>query len=95
MNGKVRNNITNWLLDRVAQGEHEESGSMDWAEFTIDGQKIRVTIMKDVDEDTEEENYLVCMDDTGVTDFALMRDCTEEAVKWALDLWYDSATVEV
>lgn len=88
MNGKVRNNITNWLLDRVAQGEHEESGSMDWAEFTIDGEKIRVTIMKD------EENFIVTMGDSFAPDFSLMRNVTEEVIKWVLDLWYDAVMVE-
>lgn len=88
MNGKVRNNITNWLLDRVAQGEHEESGSMDWAEFTIDGEKIRVTIMKG------EENFIVTMGDSFAPDFSLMRNVTEEVIKWVLDLWYDAVMVE-
>lgn len=88
MNGKVRNNITNWLLDRVAQGEHDESGSMDWAEFTIDGEKIRVTIMKG------EENFFVTMGDSFAPDFSLMRNVTEEVIKWVLDLWYDAVMVE-
>lgn len=88
MNGKVRNNITNWLLDRVAQGENEESGSMDWAEFTIDGEKIRVTIMKG------EENFIVTMGDSFAPDFSLMRNVTEEVIKWVLDLWYDAVMVE-
>jgi hypothetical protein len=94
MNGKVRNNITNWLLDRVAQGEHEESGSMDWAEFTIDGEKIRVTIMKDEDEETGEENFIVTMGDSFAPDFSLTRNVTEEVIKWTLDLWYDAVMVE-
>lgn len=94
MNGKVRNNITNWLLDRVAQGENEESGSMDWAEFTIDGEKIRVTIMKDEDEETGEENFIVTMGDSFAPDFSLMRNVTEEVIKWTLDLWYDAVMVE-
>lgn len=84
MNGKVRNNITNWLLDRVDQGQHEENGSMDQCVFQIDGVKITVTIQKDEDE------FLVYMGETFAPDFSLMQNVTEEVLKWTLDLWYNA-----
>lgn len=90
MNGKVRNNIANWLLDRVAQGANEENGSMDECVFQIDGQKIRVIIQKDVDEETNEEIYLVYMGESFAADFSLMQNVTEEVLKWTLDLWYNA-----
>jgi len=89
MNTEVRNEIALWLLDRVAQGEHEEYGSMDWDEFKIDGEDVRVTIMKD------QYGFLVWMGETPFADFSLTPHVTEELIQNALDLWYDSMTVEV
>ncbi len=84
MNTQTRDEIALWLLDRVAQGAHEEVGSMDFDTFSDGQEEFRVTIMKD-----ESEKYLVWMMDCACEDFIIEQNCTEELIRNAIDFWYD------
>ena len=84
MNTKTRDEIALWLLDRVAVGESEEVGSMDYETFNDGQDEFRVTIMKD-----EGNQYLVWMADYACEDFIIEQNCTEELIRNAIDFWYD------
>ena len=72
MNTRTRNEIARWLLDRVAQGEREEVGSMDSREF--DG--YFAVIMKD-----KGNEFPVWLDDVFCPDFTLTPEMTESEVR--------------
>ena len=71
MNTKKLNEIADWLLDRVAAGQTEENGSMDWADFG----KIHTTIMKD------ESGFIVWLDEYPIPDFTLTDRSTLNEIK--------------
>ena len=79
----LHNDIALWLLDRVAQGEHEEVGSMDWRDYPGDGETQRVSIMKN-----EDGEFDVWMSDTPCADFVLTKDSTGEEIRKAVDKWF-------
>lgn len=87
MNEELRNEIAAWLLDRVAQGAHEEVGSMDYADFQIPGDgmgEVHVDII--VEGDGE---FPVNIDGSFAPDFTLTTASTEEEIRSLLDKWYD------
>lgn len=79
MDERTRNEIASWLLDRVAQGEHEEEGSMDYADFG----RTRTTIMKDG------TGYIVWLGMYMQPDFTLHQETSEELIRSAIDLCCD------
>ncbi len=83
MNIETRNEIASWLLDRVAQGAHEEVGSMDYDSFNDGQEEHRITIMKD------EDGFTVWMGEYGIPDFTLTESSTEEEIRALIDKWYD------
>ncbi len=72
MNTKTRNDIARWLLDRVAQGEREEVGSMDSRDFGADS----VVIMRDRDNE-----FPVWLNGGFCPDFVLVPGMTEGEVR--------------
>ena len=84
MNIKTRNEIASWLLDRVAEGAHEEDGSMDWESFNDGQEEHHVTISK------SDGEYLVYMAERNFApDFILTSASTEEEIQKLIDEWYD------
>ena len=82
---QTRNEIASWLIDRVAEGAHEEHGSMDWSSFNDGQEEHRITIMKD-----DEGNFDVWMAErNSVPDFQLTPNSTKEEAQRLIDKWYD------
>lgn len=79
MNERTRNEIALWLLDRVAQGEHEEEGSMDSCEFGRGYGRTKVWIMKD------SYGYCVWLGWYAVPDFTLTPKSTENDIRRMID----------
>lgn len=83
MNERTRNEIALWLLDRVAQGEHEENGSMDFRTFGRGFGRTEVFIAKD------ESGYSVWLGMYAFPDFTLHQETSEELIRSAIDLCFD------
>ncbi len=72
MDTRTRNDIARWLLDRVAQGAGEETGSMDSRDFGADS----VAIMRDRDDE-----FPVWLNGGFCPDFILTSGMTEGEVR--------------
>ena len=75
MSRKLRAEIAEWLLDRVAQGAHEERGSADSQEFNDEGETINVTIVK-----YNNAIFDVYIGDNFSKSFSLMANETKEQI---------------